>query len=191
MNKKELKQIRKSVDRSLSERKLQRDEEKRAVINMTVKNDDGFLSQYSEDRTPMISEDVSTFIENSVSGLVPSESLTLRIHSDCIDDEEKAEYKNAIKEYYTKRDVSDKRELRRNTLIALLLAAAGIIALFAAIIVEIQTDSPIWTEVVDIIAWVLIWEAVDIMVFRNRELRVNCLRYLAFISMKVEYYGIS
>ncbi|MBE6609338.1 MAG: hypothetical protein E7634_01575 [Ruminococcaceae bacterium] len=191
MNKKELKQIRKSVDRSLSERKLQRDEEKRAVINMTVKNDDGFLSQYSEDRTPMISEDVSTFIENSVSGLVPSESLTLRIHSDCIDDEEKAEYKNAIKEYYTKRYVSDKRELRRNTLIALLLAAAGIIALFAAIIVEIQTDSPIWTEVVDIIAWVLIWEAVDIMVFRNRELRVNCLRYLAFISMKVEYYGIS
>ena len=191
MNKKELKQIRKSVDRSLSERKLQRDEEKRAVINMTVKNDDGFLSQYSEDRTPMISEDVSTFIENSVSGLVPSESLTLRIHSDCIDDEEKAEYKNAIKEYYTKRYVSDKRELRRNTLIALLLAAAGIIALFAAIIVEIQTDSPIWTEVVDIIAWVLIWEAVDIMVFRNRELRVNCLRYLGFISMKVEYYGIS
>ena len=191
MNKKELKQIRKSVDRSLSERKLQRDEEKRAVINMTVKNDDGFLSQYSEDRTPMISEDVSTFIENSVSGLVPSESLTLRIHSDCIDDEEKAEYKNARKEYYTKRYVSDKRELRRNTLIALLLAAAGIIALFAAIIVEIQTDSPIWTEVVDIIAWVLIWEAVDIMVFRNRELRVNCLRYLGFISMKVEYYGIS
>ena len=191
MNKKELKQIRKSVDRSLSERKLQRDEEKRAVINMTVKNDDGFLSEYSEDRTPMISEDVSTFIENSVSGLVPSESLTLRIHSDCIDDEEKAEYKNAIKEYYTKRYVSDKRELGRNTLIALLLAAAGIIALFAAIIVEIQTDSPIWTEVVDIIAWVLIWEAVDIMVFRNRELRVNCLRYLAFISMKVEYYGIS
>ena len=191
MNKKELKQIRKSVDRSLSERKLQRDEEKRAVINMTVNNDDGFLSEYSEDRTPMISEDVSTFIENSVSGLVPSESLTLRIHSDCIDDEEKAEYKNAIKEYYTKRYVSDKRELRRNTLIALLLAAAGIIALFAAIIVEIQTDSPIWTEVVDIIAWVLIWEAVDIMVFRNRELRVNCLRYLAFISMKVEYYGIS
>ncbi|MBQ9692797.1 MAG: hypothetical protein IJV70_06535 [Clostridia bacterium] len=179
------------MDRSLSERKLQRDEEKRAVINMTVKNDDGFLSQYSEDRTPMISEDVSTFIENSVSGLVPSESLTLRIHSDCIDDEEKAEYKNAIKEYYTKRYVSDKRELRRNTLIALLLAAAGIIALFAAIIVEIQTDSPIWTEVVDIIAWVLIWEAVDIMVFRNRELRVNCLRYLGFISMKVEYYGIS
>ena len=190
MNKKELKQIRKSVDRSLSERKLQRDEEKRAVINMTVKNDDGFLSEYSEDRTPMISEDVSTFIENSVSGLVPSESLTLRIHSDCIDDEEKAEYKNAIKEYYTKRYVSDKRELRRNTLIALLLAAAGIIALFAAIIVEIQTDSPIWTEVVDIIAWVLIWEAVDIMVFRNRELRVNCLRYLAFISMKVEYFEI-
>ena len=190
MNKKELKQIRKSVDRSLSERKLQRDEEKRAVINMTVKNDDGFLSEYSEDRTPMISEDVSTFIENSVSGLVPSESLTLRIHSDCIDDEEKAEYKNAIKEYYTKRYVSDKRELRRNTLIALLLAAAGIIALFAAIIVEIQTDSPIWTEVVDIIAWVLIWEAVDIMVFRNRELKVNCLRYLAFISMKVEYFEI-
>ena len=190
MNKKELKQIKKSVNKAVSERKIQRDTEDRAVINMTVKNDDGFLAEYSEGSTPMISEDVSAFIEHNAQSILPKESLTLRIHSNSIDDGEKEEYKSAIKEYYTKRYVSDKRELRRNTWIAIFLAIAGIIALFAAIVVELKTENPIWTEVVDIIAWVLIWESVDIMAFRNRELRVNCLRYLAFISMKVEYYEI-
>ena len=190
MNKQEIKQIKKSVNKAVSERKIQRDAEGRAVINMTVKNDDGFLAEYSEGNVPMISENVSDFLEHNAQSILPKESITLRIHSNSIDDTEKEEYKSAIKEYYTKRYISDKRELRRNTWIAIILAIAGIIALFAAIIVEMQTDSPIWTEVIDIIAWVLIWESVDITVFRNRELRVNCLRYISFISMKVEYFEI-
>ena len=72
-------------------------------------------------------------------------------------------------------------------MIALLLTLAGVVALVAAFLIEHQTANPIWTEVVDIIAWVFLWEAVDISAFKNRGLRLKRFRYLAFMSMKIEY----
>ncbi len=40
---------------------------------------------------------------------------------------------------------------------------------------------------IDIIAWVLLWEAVDIGVFETRSLRLKRRRFLAYLAMKVEY----
>ena len=96
---------------------------------MNVKNDDDFLSVFSEYGDPVISSGVADFIENSTETVFPDESLSLHIHSNCVDD-------------------------------------------------------------VEIVAWVLIWEAVDIVAFRNRELRVNCRRYLAYITMKIRYFSL-
>jgi len=44
-----------------------------------------------------------------------------------------------------------------------------------------------WAEVIDIIAWVFLWEAVDISIFKNRSLRIRQVRYLSYIEMKVVY----
>ena len=63
MNK--FKETKKSVKEEISKRKLKKDENGRFVIEMTVKNDDDFLSPFSENETPVISESVSDFIENS------------------------------------------------------------------------------------------------------------------------------
>ena len=42
----------------------------------------------------------------------------------------------------------------------------------------------------EIIAWVFLWEAVDIAVFENRSLRLKRLRYISYMSMKIEYYPL-
>ena len=60
---------------------------------------------------------------------------------------------------------------------------AGVITLALAF----RINSNIWSEVVDIAAWVFLWEAVDIGTFKNRELRLKRKRYLAYMSMKVEF----
>ena len=71
-------------------RRFQRDDENRVIINMTVKDDSNFLSVFSQSDTPVINTEVAEFIENSTNSVLPKEQLTLRIHSDCIDDTEKA-----------------------------------------------------------------------------------------------------
>ena len=84
---------------------LIRDEQNRVVINMTVKDDGNFLSVYSQSDMPVISSEVADFLETSVFAVPPTEELTLKIKSDCIDESEKIVYEKAIKEYYHGRNL--------------------------------------------------------------------------------------
>lgn len=165
----------------------QRDDENRIIINMTVKDDSDFLSVFSQSDTPVISTEVAEFIENSTDSILPKEQLTLRIHSSCIDDKEKELYQKGIKQYYSEKRIANARELKRNNIIVLLLTVAGILVLAFAFLFEDKTGSLVWSEVIDIVAWVFLWEAVDISAFGNRGLRLKNARYLSYLSMKIEY----
>ena len=173
----------KEIEKMLAERETECDADGRRVINMTVNDDSSFLSAYSERETTVISSEVADFIENATIATPPSAPLTLRIHSDTITADEKAEYTAAIREYYSQKYAVTKKTYRFNVIALITLAIAGIITLLLAFKVE----SHIWSEVIDIVAWVLIWEAVDIGVFRNRESNILRKRYLSYMTMKVEY----
>ncbi len=154
---------------------------------MSVKDDSDFLSVFSRDDSAVISSEVAEFIENSASIIHPKEELTLRIHSNCIDDDEKLTYTRAIRSYYLEKREANKIEIRRNYIISLILLIAGIAVLAFSIFLNVWADSLIWSEVIDIAAWVLLWECVDICVFKNMLLRINRRRYSAFISMIIEF----
>ncbi|MGN1399547.1 MAG: hypothetical protein ACI4WG_06095 [Erysipelotrichaceae bacterium] len=166
---------------------LHRDEENRIIINMNVKDDSDFLSVFSQSDTPVISTEVAEFIENSTNSIPPKEQLTLRIHSSCIDDSEKILYQKGIKQYYSEKRIANGRELKRNNIIVALLMAAGIFVLAFALLLEYKIGSLVWGEFIDIVAWVFLWEAVDISAFGNRGLRLKNARYLSYLSMKIEY----
>ena len=172
-------------------RRYQRDAENRIIVNMTVNDDSNFLSVFSQSETPVISTEVADFIENSTDSVLPKEQLTLRIHIDCIDDREKELYKKGIKEYYNEKSIANARELKRNNIIAALLTILGIFVLVLQLFFEYKLSNLIWSEFIDIVAWVLLWEAVDISAFENRSLRLKKQRYLSCISMKIEYVGMT
>ncbi len=180
-------EIKKEARRQMKERRYQRDDEGRAIICMTVKNDDEFLSEFSEGDTPVISAAVAEFIENSTCAIPPKEELTLRIRGDCIDEGERVLYTRAIREYYLEQYIAAQREIRRNRWLVCLLGVAGVAVLAAGILYGYLVGNEIWTEVIDIVAWVLIWEATDIGLFETRGLRLRKRRCLSYLSMKVAY----
>lgn len=171
-------------------REYKRDDENRVIINMTVKDDSDFLSPFSQSDTPVISPAVAEFIENSCELISSKELLFLNIHSNCIDDDEKKQYVKAIREYYSEKSVVNAKELKRNNVIVFLLTIAGILVLSLAIALQYLTDYQVWSEVIDIVAWVLLWEAVDISAFENRSLRNKYRRYQAFLNMKIVFIDI-
>lgn len=180
---KDLREIKKTIARNKNIRRNLRDEENRIVISMNVKDDKDFLSVFSKQETPVISESVADFIEHSAATVPPSEKIILNIISNCIDDTEKIDYERAIKEYYTEKYLANKQEMKRNTFISIALAIIGVLVLALSFL----TNSMMWAEVIDIIAWVFLWEAVDISIFKNRSLRIRQVRYLSYIEMKVVY----
>lgn len=173
--------------RKSQEKQYQRDADNRIIVDMKVKDDTDFLSVFSSNDTPVIDNEVAEFLENSTHAIPPKEQLTLIIKSDCIDEQEQEIYQTAIREYYTERYRAAESELKRHNFITFCLAVLGVIVLAFAVFLDYKTGSVIWAEVVDIAAWVFLWEAVDIKFFKTRELKLQMQRYLAFISMKIKY----
>ena len=154
-------------------------------ISMTVNDDSSFLSEFSSNDTPVISRAVAEFIEDSTPSVRQDEVLTLKIKSSCIDNDEKKIYSNAIKEYYMERYIASKKEIKRNYMIAAALAIVGILVLALAIFVGYH--STIWSEIIDIVAWVFVWEAVYIAFLETRKLKQNNRKYIAYLTMKIKY----
>lgn len=163
----------------------------RAIINMTVRDDSEFLSSFSVNHTPVISDVVAMFIESATVSLLPKTPITLRIHSDCIDEEEKKIYPSAISEYYRRHYDANRREIRRNAILSLLLALGGIAVLSAIFLFSDYLGNSLWNEVIDIVAWVFLWEAADLHFLENHALRAKHKRFLSYMDINVEFYPLS
>ena len=168
-------------------RKYKRDDGGRVIIQMNVKDDANFLSEFSESATPVISTEVAEFIENETNAVPPNEDFTLQVYNDCIDDREEKVYSAAIKEYYMQKYIANEREIKRNRFAVLLLGIAGILVLAAELIFDYRVGNALWSSVIDIVAWVLLWEAADIGVLEDRVTAIKRKRFLAYLSMKTEY----
>ena len=181
----------KRMAENIADKELKRDEDGRAIIDMTVADDSDFLSPFSGGRSAVISEDVADFLENATRTILPREDLNLRIESGCIDEEEKERYSSAIKEYYSEKFRANEKEYKFNNFLALSLAILGVIVLSLAIFLSNGLSSLVWSEVVDIVAWVFLWEAVDVKCFRMREMSLKRKRYAAFINMKIDFIDVN
>ncbi len=159
-------------------------------IRMTVRDDGEFLSPYSETDTPVISSEVADFLDNSALAFHQSEGLTLDIYSDCIDEEEQKVYSRAIRNYYALRQVACERDLRRNTVVALIMTIVGVIALAFMAVLSHHGVKDIWVECVDIFAWVFLWEAVDQYFIERRGAKLRQKRNAAFMEMKVRFHSL-
>lgn len=162
------------------------DTEGRAIIPLTVRDDSDFLSPFSEGATPLIGADVAEYLEEKTEDLPRGKELVLQIRSGCIDPVEQEAYRLGVKEFYLIRYLSVRRELRRNLLLAVTLAA-GMLLLLLALVIDARLGSPYWTELTDIVAWVFVWEAVHVLVFGSHDLRTQKLRCLSFMDMKIEF----
>lgn len=180
----------KKLSETILSKQFNYDDDGRIVIDMLVKDDSDFLSVFSSSDTPVISSNVAEFLESATHTVPPTEKLTLKIKSDAIDDNEKPVYEKAIKQYYLERYQTNKKELKFCNLSSIILSILGVLTLTVAVILQYLKGSVIWAEVVDIAAWVFLWEAVDVAFFRNRQLKLQQKRYSSFIEMKIIYVNL-
>lgn len=158
-----------------------------STINMTVLNDDDFLSPYSETSTPMISSEVADFLENSANVFHPKDKLQLNVYTNCVDEVEQQLYPNAIKNYYTAQLKSLELELKRNLAVVILFTIIGICGLTFLILYSHFGKNEVWAECIDIFAWVFLWEAVDQMFIQRSILLRKRKRLHEFCQMTVNF----
>lgn len=162
-------------------------EHKQSEIILNVINDDNFLSPYSPTLKPIISNDVAEFIENWANEFHPNSELSLRIISNCIDDNEKKIYNEAIRNYFKLKLKELHRTLKMKRLIGIIFSIIGILVLAFMYICDRFAIKAIWIECINIFAWVFVWEAVDTLFIERRALLLKERRLLALIAMPIHY----
>ena len=110
------------------------DEEGRAVINMTVLDDNEFLSPYGEEKDIVISRETAAFLEHSTRAIHHNRDLTLVISSNVIDEKEKVLYKKGIHNYFENSFLALQKDLKRNLWTSIIFALIGVLY-FAVLIV--------------------------------------------------------
>ncbi len=185
-----LKEIRKALRASKKEHKY--DEQGRVIIDLRVRDDSEFLSPYSTENHSIISEDVAEFIEYSMQGVPPEKSVHFRIHSDVITPEEQTEYTDAIRSRYADKyrdSCFEKKHLHKTAAVMTLIAVAAL-----ALMIQFEysaLNTAVISEIIDIFAWVFMWEAVDIAFLQCTMLRFKQQRYLHLADSTIEYVPVN
>lgn len=151
------------IEKIAKKLKINLDDENRAILNLKITDDSNFLSPYYYDK-PIISNDVASFINLNKAILLWKYGLTINIISNVIDKDEEETYKNAIKHYYETDLIHNKRTMKRNYILALIMFIIGILVFSLMFILDhfFANSLGLWKEVIDVVAWVFIWESVDI-----------------------------
>lgn len=188
---KSIKELKREMDARVKADEVERDEEGRAVLEMCVRSDEYFLSDYSVGKKPAVDEDVAEFLEESARALRPKEPLTVKIYSDCIEEGEEKAYSSALTEYYVRHYKQISRELWQNFVVSLVMALVGLVALAVGVTFTVLERHPVVSEALDIFAWVFLWEAVDLFFLERSVLRMKRTRCLQFIGADILFFPLS
>ena len=182
-----LKELRKITKEIHGEKKLSYDAEGRVTVPVSVNDDTGFIAPFSSDGEVVISSDVADFLEHSVKHIKPGCDLHFVISGDTVDEKEKREYPAAIKNYYRYEFIECTRELKKNAILSIIMTAlSALVFILAIVLAEIGVRDVI-LNMIDVVAWVFMWEAVDLFVLERAALRISRLRSLAMIKAKYTF----
>ena len=156
----------------------------RHTVRVSVQNGDDFLSPLSPDGAPVISEETASFLSNSVRHLRPDTALRFEIEEKGIDRTEREVYEKAIRNYYHGEFAEVMRELRRNAIVSAVMTAAAALIFALAVIFDRMGADIVLLNMIDVVAWVFMWEAADIFLLQRPTLKLR--RWRSFQMIRAE-----
>lgn len=146
------------------------------MIRLTVADDDAFLSPYALNGEAVISMEVSEVLDRAIKAMPLEGDVHIEITGDTIDDGERVEYAAAMKNSYRSRVLDIDRQLKRNSTAAIWMTVIAALILALYVTLELTNASYILQEIVDIVAWVFMWEAADIFFLERKLLKIEQVR---------------
>ncbi len=162
------------------------DENGKRYIPVSVRVEDSILSPFSPKGNPTISSEFAEFLNVQYTEMKEKDQLHIDIECDTIDDEERILYEGAIRSYYKAEETRKEKELIRNNIIALIMLVIGIIVLTVSVLFYVFSHE-IVGEIIDIVAWVFVWESVDLFFLHAPVLIRERQKCKHFIEAEITY----
>ena len=184
---KKLKELKKKINKDYKE-SYSYDEDGRAIIKMNIKKNGEFLSNYNLEGENNLSDDAEKLFTSSTSKLKSSDKILYEIYYDDLTGEEINTYEKAIRSHFTSKYYQNKLKLKKIGIVSLILAIVGIAILAIMVtLMMLNIVDQIIGEVIDIVSWVFLWEAVDLWFFNRNGIKIQSLNCLKIIESKINF----
>ena len=154
------------------------------VINIKAENKAQIFSKYSYDANDKLNPELSNYIIEKTNRLNPKKDLKLNfyVNEEISQQEVKTIINNHFKEDYLEYKTDFKKALAVISIFLLL----GVVALITLTIMNYLFNNFYFNIILEIVAWVFVWEAVDITFFRIPKLKRKTLQMQRICNAKIE-----
>lgn len=153
------------------------------TINIKVENKEQIISQFSYDENDKINKDLADFIESKSKDVHFSQDIQLNFYSKTSINVD--EIQNTIKNHFSSECVQISQDLKRANVSVVILMLLGVIGLACLVWVNKVFDNFYFQMILEIAAWVFIWEAVNILFLQRPKIRRKFLQIQKLSSAKV------
>lgn len=154
------------------------------TIETRISDESSILSPFSG-ATPTISGEFADYLDRQFPHPSKTVELELLFVCETITKEEEAMYETAVKTHYKAELQKTEIDVKRNGVGSLIMLILGSIFLALVFTMTSLELSEVLTGIFDILAWVFVWEAMDLFFFRRRELTERRKKCQAVLSAKV------
>ena len=160
------------------------------LIKLHINDVDYFLSPLSVDGVPCISDETAFLLNYYLKNMSvdSDEKIFFEITGHNLSLAEQELYRKAIKNYYREEflDVQDDMKLNRRNTILMIISGAFFILLRILLPLTIGWK-PDFLEPINIVAWVFLWEAVELQIFKRPKLKEIQIRNLKILEAEIEF----
>lgn len=160
-------------------------DDERAIINVGAENYDDIFSPYCYKGGDTLSSTLVDYLQQKSNAVSYEYDLTLRFHVKNATEEKRQEIENAIKENYVNEARGIEERMHRTTIFSLLFLVLGLVftALYLVLLHFVSTE---FTYLIDLFAWILLWEGTDAFFLDRRVLKLNLVKAYRLATAKIE-----
>ncbi|MDE6471514.1 MAG: hypothetical protein K2L52_00605 [Clostridia bacterium] len=152
-------------------------------INVKIYNTDQLFSAYSYSGDKLNGE-FCEYIFDKAKDAPLKDRIRIKIHTAA--DLDASDVQQSLRSHCKSEYIESKKQVKRLVLIATIMTILGIIALTALILINHFTDNIYFTSIVEISAWVFIWEAVDFFFLQRPVVKGKCILIQRIYMAEIE-----
>ena len=160
-------------------------DDERAIINVGAENYDDIFSPYCYKGGDTLSSTLVDYLQQKSNAVSYEYDLTMRFHVKNATEEKRQEIENAIKENYVNEARGIEERMHRTTIFSLLFLVLGLVftALYLVLLHFVSTE---FTYLIDLFAWIFLWEGTDAFFLDRRVLKLNLVKAYRLATAKIE-----
>ncbi len=147
-------------------------------------NKDNLYDAFS--KSSLLNPDIYESVQETLSYVDKKKKVKFEFHfSEDISSEEKERVKKAFKAHYAQEVLRSKKQSFKNKILALVLLLVGAIFLIVDGILLALGNQFIFQNIIEIVAWVFIWEAANVFFFENASTRKEWVEYVLIFQSEI------